>query len=434
MFPNPQDALPIPARPRLEQYKKVAKDLAAAANDADPGILHTWLANWIESLMRLANVALTPQLPVEVDRWIDQVEEFTRRQKGELKKLPLTQAQFILARSQGFDSWPKFAKHIEALKRGNTITSNFERAADAIVSGDIDAMETLLRGDPGLIRARSTREHRATLLHYVSANGIESYRQKTPKNIVKIAKLLLDAGADVNATADVYGGGANTLMLTATSIHPEETGVQEALLDLLLQRGASLSQTDDCGMNIVNAALANGRSRAAEFLAQRGAPLDLEAAAGLGLIPQVQRSFDAKGNLIPPATRSQMEHGFLGACEYGRNPVVEFLLERGVNVHMDAGTGVTALHCAVLGAHLDTINLLLAHGAHLETLNCYGGTALGQSLWCAFHNDRLDFIPVVELLLRAGAKVAEGTMSWVSQQNGSPKLKQRLVDLLGSRG
>ena len=60
-------------------------------------------------------------------------------------------------------------------------------------------LKKLLREDPELIRARSTREHRATLLHYVSANGVESYRQKTPKNIVRITKLLLDAGAEAKA-------------------------------------------------------------------------------------------------------------------------------------------------------------------------------------------------------------------------------------------
>lgn len=57
----------------------------------------------------------------------------------------------------------------------------------------------LLHDHPELVRARSTREHRSTLLHYVSANGVEDFRQKTPKNILDITKLLLTAGADVNA-------------------------------------------------------------------------------------------------------------------------------------------------------------------------------------------------------------------------------------------
>ena len=30
--------------------------------------------------------------------------------------------------------------------------------------------------------------HRATLLHYVGANGVEAYRQKTPPNATEIAR------------------------------------------------------------------------------------------------------------------------------------------------------------------------------------------------------------------------------------------------------
>ena len=34
MYPNPQDVLPLPARPNLEQYKKQAKDLVRGAGPA----------------------------------------------------------------------------------------------------------------------------------------------------------------------------------------------------------------------------------------------------------------------------------------------------------------------------------------------------------------------------------------------------------------
>jgi hypothetical protein len=57
------------------------------------------------------------------------------------------------------------------------------------------------------------------LLHYASANGIESYRQKTLKDIMKITKMLLDGGADVDATCHVYGSECTTLGLVATSVH-----------------------------------------------------------------------------------------------------------------------------------------------------------------------------------------------------------------------
>lgn len=259
----------------------------------------------------------------------------------------------------------------------------------------------MLHQHPHLTRAHSTRRHNATLLHYIAANGIEDYRQKTPPNIVPIAKLLLDSGADINAIADLYGG-STTLSLTATSIHPERAGVQDALLQLLLDHGAILNENSPSG-GIVNVCLANGRARAAEFLASRGATLDVEAAAGVGRLDIVKIFFNesAPGS---PATTLKRDRGFLWACEYGRNEVIDFLLTKGVPIQTQADTGQTALHWAVIGGHEDTITLLLSRGAQLEAKNMYGGTALGQAQWSAAHADStIDYTEIIDLLRRHGA-------------------------------
>jgi hypothetical protein len=63
----------------------------------------------------------------------------------------LSDAQFLIARAYGFSSWPKFARHVEALQRANTPVSAFESAADAIVAGDLDTVARLLRDDSLLI-------------------------------------------------------------------------------------------------------------------------------------------------------------------------------------------------------------------------------------------------------------------------------------------
>src|SRR6476660_4919015 len=78
------------------------------------------------------------------------------------------------------------------------------------------------------------------LLIYVGANGVEDERQRTPANAVEIAQMLLDAGAEVDAEADLYGGGVTTLGPAATSVHPERAGVQNAVLKFLIDRGANL--------------------------------------------------------------------------------------------------------------------------------------------------------------------------------------------------
>jgi ankyrin repeat protein len=391
MFPNPQDALPLPPRPNLERYRKLAKSLVKASKSGEENAIGDWADHWIRAVAKAYK-------PRWIDGWIDQVEEFARRKLAE--KGSLTSAQFVIARSHGFESWPRFSKHLEALSQKASSASRFEAAADAIVTGDIAALKRLLREDPRLIHAKSTREHDSTLLHYTSANGVESYRQKTPKNIVKITQLLLDAGAEVDAISNVYGDGCTTLGLAATSVHPEQAGVQEPLLQLLLDHGAKLDQSPIAGNrhSIVMACIANGRPNAAEFLANRGAHLDLAGAAALGRLDLVKSLFDEK----------QLTKAFLNACAQGRNSVVEFLLEKGPDLSAHSGDGQTALHYACIGGHPETVKLLLPHNPPLELKNVYGGTMLGQTLWSAAHGgDPNVYIEIIEALIAAGAKLPE---------------------------
>jgi ankyrin repeat protein len=431
MFPNPQDALPLPPQPNLEQYKKQAKDLVKACKSSDPDALRVWAAKWVKTLARLQSLAITRGLPVSLDRWIVQVEEFARRKlqdPGQRVKCSLTEAQFIIARAHGFENWPAFAAQITAQTRRNSPESQFEAAVDAIVGGDAPALERLLQENPKLIRARSTREHRATLLHYVAANGVEGYRQKTPKNVVRIAEMLLIAGAEVDAEANVYGGGATTLVLAATSVHPERTGVQIALLETLLRHGAQIDRAASAGnrLPIVMACLANGRAPAAEFFATRGAQLNLEEAAGVGRLDVVRNFFNQDGSLKANVTSEQMVSGFLWACGYGRNDVLAFLLDKGFDLGARDAAGQTGLHWAAMNGNLGGVQLLLARGVPLEVKNVYGGTVLGQTLWSAAHAADPDaIVSTVETLLAAGARVPERhaaisqRMDALLQQHGS---------------
>src|SRR5271167_605060 len=182
MFPNPQSALPIPPHPSLERYKKLAKGLVKACKSANEKAIGDWTDQWIRMIAKLARWKSARQA---LALSANEVEDFARRTVlgGELadRRCALAGAQFVIARSHGFNSWPKFAKHLEALARKSSSISRFEAAADAIVGGDVATLKRLLRQDPKLIRTISTREHSAALLHYVSANGVEGYRQKTPE-------------------------------------------------------------------------------------------------------------------------------------------------------------------------------------------------------------------------------------------------------------
>lgn len=418
MFPNPQDAVPLPAKPSLEQYRKRAKGLVRACNTRDRDAVLDWARVWIEALVASLGAPSASIPPDSLDRAVENVGEFAWRtmsgeglkESGSRDRTPcaLADAQLVIARSHGFPSWPKMVRHLEALSRAGSPIAGYEAAADAIVTGDVGALQRLLHETPALIHARSSREHDATLLHYVSANGVEGYRQKTPSNAVEIATMLLDGGADVDAEANVYGGGCTTLGLVATSAHPRKAGNQIALIELLLERGARLEHptAGGNGQGAVMSALANGCPEAATYLADRGAPVGLVEAAALGRLDEVERDFDGDGNLKPIATRASQDTAFRYACGYGRTAVVEFLLTRGAGLAEHGGDGQTGLHYAAIFGHLETIELLVANKAPLEARNMYGGTVLGQAAWSAAHGgDPEVYAAIIETLIEAGALV-----------------------------
>ena len=270
----------------------------------------------------------------------------------------------------------------------------FERAADAVVFGDLDTLRELLDEEPQLVHVRSPRPHRATLLHYCGANGTEDPRQRTPANAPAIAQLLIDRGADVNATCNLYGGGATTMGLLLTSIHPVRAGLRTALAETLLKATASI---------------------------------EIVGAASLGRLDLVK-------NFIS-ATPAEIQSAFMSACEFGQTAVVEFLLERGVRLHAQDGNGQTGLHAAALAGHLDTVKLLLERHAPLELQNVWGGTVLGNTLWAAIHHDpHVDYVPIVKILVEAGARVAPEFLLWWRQQNPLVPSAKPPIEKLLSRG
>jgi hypothetical protein len=267
--------------------------------------------------------------------------------------------------------------------------------------GDDSALRALLATHPGLVRARSGREHNATLLIYTAANGVENYRQRTPGNIVRLAEILLDSGADVDATAKVYGGECTTFGLAATSGHPRAAGVQLQLLQLLLDRGARMEDGIGGGtFGAVLVCLGNGCPEAAAYLAERGARVRLAEAAGLGRRETVECLL-ASGS----ATQVEKNEALLHACAYGKTEITELLIRSGAELGATSGDDQTAAHQAVIGGHLETLRMLLPYNPPLEQQNAYGGTVLGQTLWSAAHGGDPDrYIAIIDTLLAAGAK------------------------------
>jgi uncharacterized protein len=198
----------------------------------------------------------------------------------------------------------------------------------AVRDGDVPVVRRLLSADPRLVRA--TDDHLKTPLHWAAEHDHH-----------EVAKMLLDAGADLEATTS---WGATPLDWAATMGSTK-------VADLLLARGAH-------GMNFVAAASLGKLDLVRKFL-DSGAPL-ASLAKPAPTEPDDHWPADSarmKGDVISNA--------FYGACRNGHTAVAALLLERGANVNAKGVFGGTALHWAAINGHEDTVAFLVAHGADL---------------------------------------------------------------------
>ena len=223
----------------------------------------------------------------------------------------------------------------------------FERTADAVVAGDIDALRHELCIRPALASARSPRPHRCTLLNYLGANGFEGWRQKTPPNAVDVIDLLIEFGSDPNAVCYTYRGGPgeHTLGLLTSSGHPREAGLTLAMVAALGRGGAKL--------NAVYTLLTK------LFQAHRAGRL-ADAVQGLDI--------DAKpvGGVV------------LESASLGESDIIFALLDAGADVNARRGDGATALHQAAYDGDRTLVEALLARGADASLRDdVFDGTAVG---------------------------------------------------------
>ena len=215
---------------------------------------------------------------------------------------------------------------------GVELADVFEQAADAVVEGDLETLQALLRKHSDLAIARSQRPHRCTLLNYLGANGFEHWRQRTPPNALAMIATLVSAGADPNALCYTYRGGPgeNTLGLLTSSDHPKQAGLALAMVASLAGWGAEVDET--------YALLAR------LHVAQRDQRL-----------PEAAQGEDAAARATVLAL---VESASLGEAD-----ILFALLDAGVDVNARRDDGATALHQAAFTGNAALVDALLARGA-----------------------------------------------------------------------
>lgn len=363
----------LPFRAPLEKYHQLAVELLAGQKSGDPKaikIIHANHPRFLDSKI----VWLPRTLSDE-----------------EIRSAPfdIADAQLSIARWHNFRNWVALAKYTLAVTTKGSPVHQFETAIEAVITGDLPSLRSLLSKHPDLVLARSTRitnhdpaKHRATLLHYIAANGIEGYRQKTPKNAVAIAKALLKAGADPDALAGMYGGRCTTMSMLVSSSHPAQAGVQVALVNTLCDYGASVEPLGSkrWGSPLMTA-LTFGFLNAAKALVRRGANVnDLAAAAGLGRLADAER-------LLKSASPKSRHLALALSAQLGHADTVKLLLDAGQNPNRYNPAGnhshATPLHQAVCAGRMSVVRLLVARGARLNMKDkIYDGTPLDWAFHC----------------------------------------------------
>ncbi len=273
---------------------------------------------------------------------------------------------------------------------------SFRDALKALDGGDAHLLRHILGSRPGLARARAAGDEgdpqhytgyfqRSTLLHHLAGNPS---RGAMPRNAAELARILLDAGAEVDAVCGTLPGqrsweGETTLALAMNSPALAESGQAPALIDVLLEHGAKRGLDDGYLLwrALFHCVESTSLRQIAAHLRARGAAVDLALAAGLGETETVLAMLGPAG--VPkahsasfaPARRQESKlptgaeivtEALVLAAANGRDAVASALLESGAPVDGWSAFGpvtVTALHAAAWAGWSGTCEFLLGQGA-----------------------------------------------------------------------
>lgn len=413
---NTTDIIPLTADPTPEYYEKQVATLADACRS-----IHHDSVKYIR-------------------KYHPEPERLTQLNRPDTN-FGLDDGRLVVAREHGFVDWTAFLQHIADVNEAGSKVAKFEQAVDAVVQGDLTTLQALLNDNPAIVYERSSRGHRATLLHYIAANGAENFRQVTPPNALDIAETLLAAGAAPDALADTYDSKwGTTLELLVSSSPPSEAGLQTALAEKLLDYGAAIDGVrNDCAPLVT--AIYFHYPKSAEMLVGRGARVDNVVTAGaMGKTTQLAGYIDDDGKLkaetplvnvawlkIAPTPEANLALAFVWAAMFNRVETVRFLLEKGISPASKDHRDWTALHWAGYFAYPEIVDLLLARKAPLEARNEFGGTVLDQTLWGTAHEGvREHHLEVVQKLAHAGAKIH----TWWLLSDLNPPLPDSVAKIL----
>lgn len=228
----------------------------------------------------------------------------------------LSDAQLVIAREYGFSSWPQLKHQIETVRAG--LTEAFSQFARAVQYGDTPRVRELLETTPALRRRINDPAIGFDSPALVIAAGCSR----------ELVDVLLEYGADVNAKSAWWAGAFG-----------------------------ALHGTD---------------SEMVRYLIERGAKVDVHAAAEQGMMDVLRRLVEADPTLVhAKGPDGQRPLHFARSKE-----TVDYLLEQGADINArDVDHRGSAAQWMV-GEHLDLCRYLLECGAEADI---FMAAALGDA-------------------------------------------------------
>ena len=302
---------PLPSNPSLEKQRKLAKAL-----------MRDYCRRSEQAVARVGALHPNPPAP----------DAFT-----------LSDAQLVVARGYGIQSWPKLKHKIDSLTR-----SPADRFVDAVKSGDVDAVRSLLAAHPDLAARINDPlfDFGRTAVHAARGN-------------LEMLDLLLAQGGDITAKSKWENGGFGIL----EDVAPDKAGpliARGAVVDIwsaanlgmtdklralvendpslvnakggdgkrplhfartvavasyLLDHGAEIDALDDDHASTPAQHLLRDRPEVTRFLLSRRARSDLLMAAALGDVDLVRRHLDRD----PPAIRIRVSQDWFPMIDTAKN-------------------------------------------------------------------------------------------------------------------
>lgn len=224
----------------------------------------------------------------------------------------------------------------------------------------------------------------AAPLYYASQAGL-----KEP------VKLLLEKGADVNATGGVYG----------SALQAASAGGFDETAKLLLDKGANVDTQGGIFGNALQAASVGGYGKVVQTLIDMRANVNgrggvygnaLQAASAGGHGEVVLQLIHAGADVN--ALGGEYGSALHAASYGGHDSPVEYLLNAGANIELQDNRGRTPLYQAASEGHTTTVRLLLSRGANVNAEDQDGWAALDEA-------GPAGYVATVQALLDAGADI-----------------------------